>query len=90
MHGAILDRWQPSQEPYALPADEPLTLAGYAAAGRIEVYLEHLAVGAPLPEMPLFLRSDRYVNVPLEATYTAAWRGMPAFWRGVLEGSSPR
>ncbi|MCH8924242.1 MAG: hypothetical protein IIA67_13975, partial [Planctomycetes bacterium] len=60
---------------------------GYAAAGRIEVYLEHLAVGASLPEMPLFLRPDRYVNAPLEATYQAAYRGMPAFWREVLEKS---
>jgi hypothetical protein len=34
----------------------------------------------------LFLTSDRYVNVPLAATYDAAYRGMPGFWRGVLEG----
>ena len=36
--------------------------------------------------MPLFLRPDRYVNVPLEPTYQAAYQGMPAFWRDVLEG----
>jgi hypothetical protein len=46
-------------------------------------------VGAALPDMPLFLRPDRYVNVPLATTYDAAYRGMPAFWRGVLEGRSP-
>ena len=51
----------------------------------MEVYLEHLAVGTALPEMPLFLRPDRYVNVPLESTYQAAYRGLPAFWREVLE-----
>jgi hypothetical protein len=39
----------------------------------------------PLPEMPLFLHSDRYINVPLEPTYEAAYGGMPAFWRDVLE-----
>ena len=55
-----------------------------------EVYLEHVAVGAALPEMPLFLRLDRHVNVPLEPTYQAAYRGMPAFWRDVLEGRSPQ
>jgi hypothetical protein len=38
-----------------------------------------------LPEMPLFLDPDRYINVPLEPTYQAAHDGMPAFWRGVLE-----
>jgi hypothetical protein len=55
----------------------------------VDVYLEHLAVGGVLPEMPLFLRPDRYVNVPLEATYQAAYGGMPAFWRDVLEGRPP-
>ena len=71
------------------PADEPLTLASYAAGMQIEVYLEHLAVGAALPDMPLFVHPDRYINVPLEATYQAAYRGMPAFWRDVLEGGQP-
>jgi hypothetical protein len=35
--------------------------------------------------MPLFLTAERYVNVPLEATYQAAYRGMPEFWRNVIE-----
>jgi hypothetical protein len=86
MHGAIWQRVKQSDEAYDLPAAEPLTLASYAAGPRVDVYLEHLATGAALPEMPLFLRPDRYVNVPLEATYQAAYRGMPAFWRDVLEG----
>jgi len=38
--------------------------------------------------MPLFLAPDRYVDVPLEATYQAAHSGMPAFWRNVLEGGN--
>jgi hypothetical protein len=59
-------------------------LAGYAAGTQVEIYLERL--GAGLPEMPLFLTPDRYINVPLEATYQEAYRGMPAFWRDVLEG----
>jgi hypothetical protein len=66
-----------------------LTLASYAAGPQVEMYLEHLAVGAALPEMPLFLRVDRTINVPLGATYQEAYRGMPAFWRDVLEGRSP-
>jgi hypothetical protein len=89
IHGAIHRRLQQSSEPYDLPAGEPLTLAGYAAGPRVEIYLEHLAVGATLPEMPLFLTPDHYVNVPLEATYLEAYRGMPAFWRDVLEGKIP-
>jgi hypothetical protein len=89
MHGIICDRLARFDEPYDLPHEEPLTLASYAAGPRVEIYVEHVAVGAVLPQMPLFVRPDRYVNVPLEATYTAAYRGMPAFWRDVLEGKPP-
>jgi hypothetical protein len=85
MHGVIRQRLDPVAEPYDLPAAEPLTLASYVAGPRVDMYLEHLRVGAVLLEMPLFLRPDRYVNVPLEPTYQAAYRGMPAFWRNVLE-----
>ncbi len=88
VHAIIRQRLERSEEPYAydLPADEPLTLASYAAGVPVEIYLEHLAVGAALPQMPLFLRPDRYVNVPLEPTYQGAWARMPTFWRDVLEG----
>jgi hypothetical protein len=85
MHGAVWQYFSRRNQPYDLPAEEPLTLASYVAGPPIDVYLEHLAVGAALPEMPLFLRPDRYINVPLEATYRAAYRGVPAFWRDVLE-----
>ncbi len=89
MHGLVRQRLGQSEEPYDLPADKPLTLASYTSGPQVDVYLEHLAVGSPLVEMPLFLRPDRYVNVPLEATYGEAYQGMPAFWRGVLEGRQP-
>jgi hypothetical protein len=88
MHGVIVQRLEDSDDVYDVPADEPATLASYAAGPKIEIEIEHVAVGAPLPEMPLFLRLDRFVNVPLEQTYQAAYRGMPAFWREVLEGNS--
>ncbi len=88
MHGAILQQLEQSDQPYAVPADEPATLASYAAGPVVEIYVEHVAVGASLPEMALFLRPDRYINAPLEPTYLAAYEGMPAFWRGVLEGGT--
>ena len=66
MHGLVRQCLDQCDEPYDLPADEPLTLASYAAGPQVEVYLEHLAVGAALPAMPLFLNPDRYINVPLE------------------------
>jgi hypothetical protein len=86
MHDAICQRLDDSSEPYDLPELSPFTLASYVAGPRVEIHLEHLAPGQPLPDMPLFIRPDRYVNTPLEATYQAAYRGMPEFWRDVLEG----
>jgi hypothetical protein len=83
MHGAVWNDFD--DEPYDLPAEEPLTLASYAAGPPVDAYVEHLKINAPLPDMPLFLHSDRYVVVPLETTYQAAYRGVPAFWRKVLE-----
>ncbi|HUY36804.1 MAG TPA: hypothetical protein VMV69_28985 [Pirellulales bacterium] len=56
---------------------------------RLEIYLEHVAVGAALPAMPLFLDQDAYVTVPLESAYEAAYRGVPEIWRDVLEGPAP-
>ena len=40
---------------------------------------------AGLIDMPLFLEPEIYVNVPLEATYQAAYRGVPQRWKNVLE-----
>jgi hypothetical protein len=61
-------------------------LALHASPAQVEPLPPPPATGGMLlAEMPLFLRPDRYVNVPLKATYREAYEGMPAFWRGVLE-----
>jgi hypothetical protein len=49
-----------------------------------EGFLEPVAVGDALPEMPLVLTPEVYAAVPLEATYQSAWEAMPTFWRDVL------
>jgi hypothetical protein len=49
--------------------------------------VEALAVEDLLPDLPLFLDPDYYVHAPLEATYQAAWLGMPRNDRRVLERS---
>lgn len=85
MHCEVRQRLSSTAQSYTPPADEPVTLASYAAGPRLEIYIEHAAVGAALPGMPLFLQPGRYVNVPLDVTYQAAYRGMPAFWREILE-----
>jgi hypothetical protein len=83
MHGVVWEEFD--DEPYDLPSNEPLTLASYDAGPPPMAYLEHRAVGGVLPDMPLFLRGERYIQTPLEATYLAAFRGFPAFWREILE-----
>ena len=60
-----------------MPADRPLTLAAYQAAPIKTAYVEPFAVGQSLPEMPLFLHNDFYINVPLEATYMDTWSVLP-------------
>jgi hypothetical protein len=67
----------------------PFTLASYAWQGtEPQAYLEPVALGQPLIDMPLFLSRDRYVYVPLEMTYMEAYRAMPERWRRVIEGDS--
>jgi len=87
MHGAILNLLDDPDEPPDAPADEPLALVSYVAGPQVEAYVEPLAVGQVLPEMPLFLQVDRYINIPLEPTYRAAFHGAPLYWREILERS---
>jgi hypothetical protein len=74
---------------FALPPGLPLTVAAYTGGPAPEVFIEPIAVGAVLPDMPLFLTPDVYIPVPLEATYQSAWEAVPSFWRDVLTGSTP-
>jgi hypothetical protein len=88
MHKVIWDYLD--DEPFELPPDKPLTLASYVAGTETEAYVEPVAVGEALPDMPIFLTPDRYVPCPLEATYRATWDAFPAVLKGPLErpGSS--
>jgi hypothetical protein len=84
LHGAVWAYFDSAA--YQPPGDSPLTLVSYVWDGaEPEAYIEPIATGRPLPDRPLFLTAHRYVNVPLEATYQAAYRGMPQFWREILE-----
>lgn len=83
IHAAIWS--QISDHVFELPPGKPLTLAAYSAGLKKRAYVEPTAVGNELLEMPLFLEPEMYVNVPLEATYMAAYQGVPRRWREVLE-----
>jgi hypothetical protein len=85
LHEAVVQQFEP--ELYSLPDQNGRTFASYAA-GSGEVGIEHPAVGSPLPEMPLFLTPDRYVTIPLEPSYMAAWDFTPDFVQEVLDPPS--
>ena len=62
---------------FVLPPDKPLTLAAYSAGTTITAYIEPVAVGDVLPDLPIFLTPERYVPCPLESTYQASWDVFP-------------
>ena len=72
-------------ESFEPPPGKPLTLVSYECELVTHAYIEPFAVGDILPDMPLFLTPEHYINVPLERTYTAAWEGVPERWRRVIE-----
>jgi hypothetical protein len=71
-------------EPLRCTADRPLSLVSYECAERVRAWMERLAVGDALPDMPVFLEPGMHVPVPLESTYMEAWLGMPLRWRDVV------
>ena len=66
-----------SGEPFVLPPDKQLTLVSYLANLTSTAYIEPVAVGDAMPEMPIFLDNKTYVRVPLEETYNATWNACP-------------
>lgn len=84
IHATIWEEYTGLEE--NLPADKPLTLAAYESSEIVRAFVEPVAVGDDLPDMPLFLQPGGHVLVPLEATYAAAFEAVPARWRRVLAG----
>jgi hypothetical protein len=70
---------------FTLPPDKPLTVAAIEAALIQTAYIEPIAVGDVLPDMPLFLAPEFYVPAPLGATYKTTWEVFPNALKGLLE-----
>jgi len=84
IHGEI---WKVlDKDTFRLSPAEPLLQAAYSAGPTKTAYVEPTAVGQKLIDMPLFLTAERYVPVPLQATYDRAYAGLPQRWKRVLEG----
>ena len=83
VHAAI---WSETQDDsFVLPTVKPLTLVAYECDLITRAYIEPVAVGDVLPEMPLFLEPNGCVKVPLEDTYQTAFAVMPRRWRDELQ-----
>jgi hypothetical protein len=83
IHKAIWDEIQ--EEPFELPPEKPLTLAAYSAGIPKRAFVEPVAVGDALPDMPVFLDPDTYILSPLEASYLATWETCPEVFREAVE-----
>jgi hypothetical protein len=86
MHGAI---WEIVGGEFELSDPHALALAAYIADRMPQALVNLVHVGSVLPEMPLFLSIDWYINLPLEPSYMAAYRGLPGIVRDVVEGRAP-
>lgn len=64
-------------EIYSAPLDRPLEVVSYEADTTTTALIQPLAVGQELPEIPLFLDIEWYVNIPLERTYMQAFEDVP-------------
>jgi hypothetical protein len=76
-HGIDAAIWRSLGDRQAIHQTKPLTLASYDFGEEIIAYVEPIALGDRLKDMPLFLDAGRYIDVPLEPSYRAAWRGVP-------------
>ena len=84
IHRAILDEFAES-EPFDFLPDKPLTVASYIGGDLPTAYVESLAVGDPLPAIPLFLTESDHVPCPLDPTYAEAWAVYPAMLKELIE-----
>jgi hypothetical protein len=83
IHKVIWDEIE--EEDFTFPANKDRILASYETGGERAAYVEPVAVGDQLPDMPLFLTNDLHIIVPLEPTYRATWDASPEEMRLAVE-----
>jgi Protein of unknown function (DUF4058) len=84
IHGAISEEL--GGEPFEMPPGKPLTVASYLGGDIPTAYVNSVAVGAPLPSLPIFLSDSEthYIPAPLESTYQQAWAVFPAILKELI------
>ena len=89
LHKLIWDEIE--DQPFELPDGLDRLLMSYQAGREKVAYIEPLAIGDTMPDMPLFLTPHLHVKVPLEATYEATWNVLPQQLRmAVTTGELPK
>lgn len=83
IHKLIWDEFE--EEDFQFPPGKNRILASYEAGDDWVAYVEPIAVGDELPDMPLILSRDLHVMVPLAATYRATWEAVPVELRTAVE-----
>ena len=85
LHRAIWDEFEDEDVLFEFPAGKDRILASYDAGREKTAYVEPVAVGDVLPDMPLFLFESRHIKVPLEATYQTTWSVLPRELQVIVE-----
>jgi len=85
VHRAIWDEFEEEDVLFEFPPGKDRILASYHAGRKKAAYVEPLALGDPLPPMPLFLFEGRHIKVPLESVYQTTWGYLEREVQGVIE-----
>lgn len=87
IHKAIWDEIE--EEDFTFPPGKDRILVSYETGPVRTAYIEPIAVGDALPDMPLFLTGGLHVPTPLETTYQAEWEASPEELRLAIETGVP-
>ncbi len=75
---------------FAFPSGKDRLIAAYEAGAEVRAFVEPMAVGAALPDLPVFIETGVHVKAPLESTYMTAWEVTPNRMKeAVLTGKLP-
>jgi hypothetical protein len=81
----IWDEFEDEDVLFEFPPGKDRILASYHAGRELAAYVEPVAVGDRMPDMPLFLFDGLHIKVPLEATYQTTWSALPAELQTIVE-----
>ena len=85
VHRVLWDEFEEEDVLFEFPPEKDRILASYDAGREKAAYVEPVAVGDVLPDMPLFLFEGRHIKIPLESTYQATWAVLPPLLQSIVE-----